>query len=221
MRNITISTGEYYHIYNRGVNKQNIFTDERDWIRLLFLILYFQSPLTFNNIGRRVSHYVKHRVFNIENDSLEKIYKNITVELTSFVIMPNHFHLLLKESENKGISNYMQRIQNGYAKYFNTKYKKSGHLFQGPFQAVHIESNEQLLHLSAYIHRNPTEIKQWNKKEHLYPWSSYYDYVSKNRWNNLLKRDVILSQFKNSKEYNNFVETSGAKTIIKDKLIDY
>lgn len=220
MRNISIVPGEYYHIYNRGVNKQNIFADERDWVRLLFLILYLQSPVSFNNIGRQVTYYVKHSGFNIERKDLNKIYGNRTVELINFAIMPNHFHLLITENKEGGISNYMQRIQNGYTKYFNTKYKKSGHLLQGPYKAVHIKSNKQILHLSAYIHKNPTELKQWNKKEHLYPWSSYYDYTLENRWDKLLKRGVILSQFNKQNEYQKFIETSGVKSLNKDKLID-
>ena len=81
------------------------------------------------------------------------------VELVSFAFIPNHFHLIVHEKKENGISQYMQRILNAYTKYFNAKYKKTGHLFQGPFKAVHTESNEQLLHLSAYIHRNPERLR--------------------------------------------------------------
>ncbi|MBI4119064.1 MAG: transposase [Parcubacteria group bacterium] len=220
MRKVTIAPGEYYHLYNRGVNKQNIFIDERDWVRLLFLILYLQSSLVFNNIGRQVTYYIKRQGFNIDNKDLEEIQKNRTVKIVSFAIMPNHFHLLVTEIKKGGIPHYMQRIQNGYTKYFNTKYKKSGHLLQGPYQAVHVENNRQLLHLSTYIHKNPTEIKHWHNKEHKYPWSSYSDYTSKNRWGKLLTRDIILGQFKNPKEYLDFIKTSPAKSLNKEILID-
>jgi len=105
----------------------------------------------------------------------------------------------------------MQRILTAYTKYFNAKYGKSGHLFQGPFQIVHVEDNEQLLHLSAYIHRNPREIKEWKDKEHQYTWSSYQDCIAENRWKELLKHQIITDQFSGKKEYQDFVETSGTK----------
>lgn len=127
--------------------------------------------------------------------------------------MPNHFHILIREERENGIIQYMQRSLNAYSKYFNTKYEQSGHLFQGPYKIVHVKDNEQLLYLSAYIHRNPCGLKKWNNKEHVYPWSSYQDYTSKNRWDNLLERDIILEQFSSISEYGNFMETSGAKIL--------
>lgn len=133
------------------------------------------------------------------------------MELVNFCLMPNHFHLILQESEENGISKYMEKVQKAYAKYFNAKYKKSGHLFQGPYQIVHIKNNEQLLHLSAYVHRNPRELKQWKNKEEKYLWSSYQDCAAENRWKKLLKPDIVLNQFSTPKEYEDFIETSGTK----------
>lgn len=133
--------------------------------------------------------------------------------------MPNHFHLIVREASENGISRYMQRIQDGYTKYFNTKYDNKGHLFQGPFRIVHIKNNEQLLHLSAYIHRNPREIKQWKNKEHQFEWSSCQDCIDKNRWGEFIKPQIILEQFTNSKEYKDFVDTSGTKLTLEEKLL--
>ena len=107
----------------------------------------------------------------------------------------------------------MQRVLNSYAKYYNTKYEKSGHLFQGKYKAVHIESNEQLLYLSAYIHRNPRELHEHRGEEELYQWSSLGDYVNENRWGQLLVPDIILEQYKNKDEYKKFVSTSIAKLL--------
>lgn len=213
MRNIKIAPGEYYHIFNRGVNKQLIFHETTDWARFLFLILHFQSPVIFQNIGRPTKEFVKHSVFNINSD---EIIKKRYVELTAFCLMPNHFHLIVKEVEEGGISQYMQRVLNSYTKYFNTKYKKSGHLFQGPYKAVHVENNEQLLYLSAYIHRNPREFTNWSGKEDKYQWSSYQDLVKQNRFEKLINSDIITDQFKNKNDYNNFVKTSGAKILKQD-----
>lgn len=213
MRNIEISVGEHYHIYNRGNQKQPTFLDDRDRIRFLFIILHFQSPTIFYNLGRPTAYYVRHRVFNIEPNNLQEIHKNRFVDLVAFALMPNHFHLIVGERKAGGIAQYMQRALNAYTKYFNAKYKKSGHLFQGPYQAVHIEDNEQLLHLSAYIHRNPHEIKKWHGKEDSFPWSSYQDYVGKNRWGELLAQAIIKEQFDNKKDYRIFIETSGTKEL--------
>lgn len=219
MRKIKIAPGEYYHVYNRGNNKQKIFHDERDWIRFLFLILHLQSPVVFFNISRYVSTYVRHRVFNISKTSRTQIINNKVVELINFTQMPNHFHLTVLEKKEGGVSQYMQRIQDAYTKYFNTKYGLHGHLFQGPFQIVHIKNNEQLLHLSAYIHRNPREIKQWFKKEDRYPWSSYQDYVAENRWKDFLCPQIVLEQFSNKNEYKNFLDSSGTKINLDEKYL--
>lgn len=211
MRKVKFATNEYYHIYNRGNDKKLIFLDENDYARFLFLTLYCQGKYPFYNISRYASYLVKHRVFNIEEKILSRILESRIVDLVEFSLMPTHFHFLLYERIDGGISRYMQRILNAYTKYFNTKYGRNGHLFQGPFNAVYIETNEQLLHLSAYIHRNPRELEEWKDKEHLYFWSSYQDYAGRNRWQELLKCEKILVQFKDSKEYQNFVDSSGIK----------
>ena len=217
MRNIKIAPGEYYHIFNRGMSKQVIFHDTADRIRFLFLILYFQSPLTFEQISRSTKSFVRHSVFDIDKEIQEKIIKDRFVELTSFCLMPNHFHLIVKEVEENGIARYMQRVLNSYTKYFNTKYNKSGHLFQGPYKAVHVKNNTQLLYLSSYIHRNPREIKEWFNKEGIYQWSSYQDFINENRFEELLVFDIIGGQFKNKKEYDEFTKTSSAK-LLKEEL---
>ena len=82
----------------------------------------------------------------------------------------------------------MQRVLNAYAKYFNTKYQRVGHVFEGPFRAVFIESNEQFLYLSAYLHCNPRELPNWKNKAYNYPRSTYQDYIGKNRWGEFVER---------------------------------
>jgi len=211
MRTVSIAPGEYYHIFNRGNDKQTIFRDKRDWARFLFLIIYLQSPITFQNISRIITNYVQSSVFNLKEDDEIEVVKNRNIEFVSFAIMSNHFHLIVSELERGGIARYMQRVLCAYTKYFNTKYERSGHLFQGPYKAVHIESNEQLLYLSSYIHKNPRELPEWRNREHLYPWSSYQDYTNKNRWNGFLRQDIILDQFSDKKEYERFVKSSPAK----------
>ena len=214
MRKEKIIKDEYYHIINRGNNKQSIFLDEKDRIRFLFLILYFQSPVNFDQINRSIKYFIKHQLFNISEKIIKNIIDNRYVELVNFTLMPNHFHLILKEHKKNGISNYMQRVLNSYTKYFNTRHEVIGHLFQGPFKSIHIKDDPQLLYLSAYIHNNVRELKMWRGKEHLYSWSSYQDCTNNNRWEELLKTDIIMKQFPNKERYKLFVQKSGAKDIL-------
>ena len=214
MRKEKIIKDEYYHIINRGNNKQSIFLDEKDRIRFLFLILYFQSPVNFDQINRSIKYFIKHQLFNISEKIIKNIIDNRYVELVNFTLMPNHFHLILKEHKKNGISNYMQRVLNSYTKYFNTRHEVIGHLFQGPFKSIHIKDDPQLLYLSAYIHNNVRELKRWRGKEHLYSWSSYQDCTNNNRWEELLKTDIIMKQFPNKERYKLFVQKGGAKDIL-------
>lgn len=209
-RSEVIAPFEHYHIFNREVRKEDIFLEEKDYLRMLFLILHLQSPIPFRNIGRFIDEYKKTGRF-LKQHEIDEILEDREVELCAFSLMPNHFHLLVHELRENGISSYLQRTQLAYAKSFNKKYEKSGHLFQGPFKAVHIESNRQLAHVSAYIHLNARELPRWKNKEDQYPWSSYQDIVHKNRWGELLKHDIYSGQFHNGKDYKKYVETSGAK----------
>lgn len=213
VRKVQFTPGERYHLCARGVGKQTLFFEERDYIRTLFLLLYLQAPISFFNLSRQVNYFVRRKAFNISDEQMRKILQQRQVSVESFAIMPNHIHVALQERMEQGVSSYMQRFLTGYAKYFNTKYRKTGHTFEGPFRAVFVESNEQLLYLSAYIHRNPREVLGWRGKEHQYPWSSYQDYVGENRWGNLLNRSIVLEQFQNISSYRQFIEQSGAKDV--------
>lgn len=212
-RKTPFAPDEYYHIYNRGVMKRKIFLDQRDWSRFLFLITHFQAPLEFNNIGRFINNYDKQKIFKLDDDKITDIVNQRNVDLIGFALMPNHFHLIIGEIKENGISRYLHKLSTAYAKYFNTKYKVSGHLFQGNFRAVHIKDNEQLLYVSAYIHRNPTELSKWRGQEVNYPWSSFQDYAQTNRWGKLLKTDLVLDQFKDGKEYRQWVNQTGIKEL--------
>ncbi len=213
MRKEKIIQGEYYHVLNRGNNRQCIFKDERDWIRLLFSILYFQSSVNLRNISRQVNYFSQNKIFNVPENTIKEIIENRYVELVAFTLMPNHFHLIVYELSEGGISNYMKKVLGGYTKYFNAKNEASGHLFQGPFRVVHIKDDPQILYLSAYIHRNIREVKNWKGKEHIFSYSSFRDYLGENRWEELLKTDIIKNQFLSVEKYKLFVENSGAKDV--------
>lgn len=210
-----LAEGEYYHLYNRGVFKQNIFKEQRDYARFLFYVLYTQSPIGFTNTERILQTFSPELGFIVDQEDTNDIIVNRTVELTAFCLMPNHFHLIVKEKMPGGIASYMQRVGTGYTKYFNTKYTSSGRVFESVYKAKHVADNNYLLYLSAYIHRNPRELKGWTNREFEYPWSSLQDFTEANRWGGLLMSDIIADQFEttSSSNYKDFVKTSTAKII--------
>jgi putative transposase len=212
--------GEYYHILGRGNYKQKTFLNNSEYERFLFLLLAFQIPRDFPNLRRELKSFhkfVQHPMLNKLDLSKilgRKTIEDRQVELVNFSLVPNHYHLTLLEIKEGGISKYMQRVLNSFTKYHNTKYEKIGHLFQGPFKAVHVKSDAQLVYLSAYIHNHTKELKEWRGMEDKYPWSSYQDYTIENRWGELLKPDRVLGQFKDKKAYRRYIEKeSGGKEI--------
>lgn len=215
-RLINIAPGEYYHVYNRGVGKKNIFNNDKDRARFLFLLLVLQSPFELRNTTRLVKDFALNlNIFEIlDQKEIQEIIKERYVELIVFSLMPNHFHILVKENKPGGISKYLHRILTAYTMYFNIRNETNGHLFQGPYKIVHIEDDRQLMHSSAYIHRNPLELGWKLSDLHNFKWSSYGDFIGNNRWGDFIERSILLDRFtsKNKDTYKNFVETSPAKS---------
>ena len=206
------AVGEYFHIYNRGVRKQPIFEIDADRFRFLFLLLVFQADIPIKNMSREIKQSVQSLALHIENKLAEQVIKGRTVELVHFCLMPNHFHLILKECEEGAIVRYMHRVLTAYSKYFNIRHEKSGHLFEGSYRSKLIEDDRQLMHLSVYIHKNPRELREWAEKEHLYPWSSYQDCLFENRFGKLLVTNVVTDRYRSSEDsYRKFLDSSTAK----------
>lgn len=204
-----LNEGEIYHIYNRGVEKRLIFMDDSDYWRFLTLMILLQGDAVVDQVGREVFN-VKHRMF--DKTIFKEVIDNRYTELISFCLMPNHFHMILLELKEGGISKFMQRLLNAYTKYFNAKYGRSGHLFEGRFKSVHVDTDEYLDYLSAYIHLNPRELRGFNGREIKYAWSSFQDFVHENRWGEFLKPNIISEKFKNS-EYEKFVTETPIKLV--------
>lgn len=141
-----------------------------------------------------------------EKEQLLKSLKNTEklVEIVCFVLMPNHFHFLLKQQQDNGISKFLSQFTNSYTRYVNTVHERVGPLFQGMFKSVHVETNEQLLHLSRYIHLNPV-VSHIIRKEDLfsYPWSSLPEYFQKIP--SLVWSEPVLQQFTSIEGYKNFL----------------
>lgn len=205
-----LGEGEYYHIFNRGVEKRTIFADRKDYWRFMTLLFICQGDCIVNQVGRLVSDVERWR---FDNPVFLEVLGKRYAELVAFCLMPNHFHLILRERKEGGISKFMQRLADAYTKYFNTRHDRVGHLFGGKFQSSHIDRNEYLNYLSAYVHLNPRELKGWRGKEATYPWSSFQDYVVENRWGAFLNPSIVQGQFDTKEEYKIFVEETPVKEI--------
>lgn len=183
-------TNEYYHIYNRGNNKRPVFLEPSDYIR------FIESMAQFNTINPIGSLYANS--FNKSRQLRSSTPK--LLEIICYCLNPNHFHLILLQLVNNGMTKFMHRLGTGYTNYFNNKYEGSGSLFQGRYKSIHIDSNEYLLHLSSYINLNDKvhSLRNSNSK------SSWNEYVNPNFEDKLCDKKIILSQFKNISEYKKF-----------------
>ena len=193
-----IALGEYYHIYNRGSDKMLIFRNRNDLDRFFDSLTFFNSKKPIVSLREARNEENKKR-----NDRL--------VELVCYCLNPNHFHLLLKEISEGGISEFMKRLCGGYTWYFNNKYRRSGNLFQGTFKSIRIESNEQLLHLGAYINLN-WKVHKISGLTAGKIRSSWEEYLGKSK-ENICAKEIILKQFKSVKDYKNFTESSLEKIL--------
>jgi putative transposase len=212
MHKVRSGEGEYFHIFNRGVEKRKIFLDDKDRWRFMTLLLLSQGNIFFDQTSRLVPLVTR---LELDNKFLMDVLRTKYVELVNFCLMPNHFHLILEEKKDKSISKFMQRVADAYTKYFNIRHKRSGHLFGSRFQSRHINSNKYLNYLSAYIHLNPSELRGWRGREVRYPWSSFQDLAIENRWGSFLNSSTLLEQFNDGRDYRNFVEETPAKELEK------
>lgn len=176
LRLTPLITNEVYHIFNRSIAKQPIFKNQIDRQRACDLINFYRFP----SPQIRFSHY--HRLdADKKKEFLSRLKNQMPqIEIYSFSLMPNHFHFLLKQSKENGIVSFMKLFQESYAKYLNIKTERTGSVFQSKFKSVRIETEEQLLHVSRYIHLNPVAsmiIKDINELGQC-QWNSYIDYLS-------------------------------------------
>lgn len=174
-RRTPIVTGEFYHIFNRGVARQPTFYTKRDYERALLTLSYYR----FKNPPVKLSRF-KELALDERSRILDGLQKasDLDVKMISFVLMPNHFHFLLQQITDTGIATFISKFTNSYTKYLNTKQGRVGPMFQGVYKSVHIETDEQLIHVSRYIHLNPVVSGVIKESELFsYPWSSLPDFL--------------------------------------------
>ncbi|MDO8514651.1 MAG: transposase [bacterium] len=208
-RSIEFGAGEYYHIYNRGTEKRDIFMRRNDYRRFLALLyLANQNEATELKLqGRTLEEITEPR----KGAQL--------VEIVAYCLMPNHFHLLIHEIADGGISKFMQKLTTGYTMYFNKQNERSGSLFQGKFKATHIDDDRYLQYLISYIHLNPIKLIEPKWKEagiadkaraerylETYVLSSYLDYLGKERPERMiLTREALPEYFSSGADFKTFV----------------
>lgn len=234
-------TGEIYHIYNRGVEKRNIFMDNQDHFRFINCLAEFNdiNPAPPSNIRYLLRNPSQATSECLEVQLLNKVPgRKPIIEILAFCLMPNHYHLLVKQVKDQGIPKFMQKLGTGYTNYFNLRNKRVGSLFQGRFKAILIEEDAHLRHLPTYIHLNPLDlefpewrmgnIKNMNRAlEFLenYRWSSHPEYSGNNKHNfsSVIKKDLLLNIFKDTgslKTYTeNFIKNSDLEKI-KDLVLE-
>ena len=188
--------GNLYHLYNRGVAKQRIFNNHYDYQRLLNTFAYYLDM----SVTTKISEVKKDKLAEI----LSKKPKKPRIEIFSFCLMPNHFHLIVKQILNFGITNFMRYSLDSYAKYFNVKYDRVGPILQGKFKSKEIKTDEQFMHLSRYIDLNPLTSNLVSNPEE-YDWSSFALYLSETK-TRLCQPKNILGYFTSINEYNYFVK---------------
>lgn len=202
MRKNPLVENEYYHIYNRGVDKRKVFLDDKDFRRFLLAIDLLNDER--DGLMSRWRDFQKNNpgradISNFPTSDVGK--RRPLVEINAYSLLSNHYHCILKQVAEKGIERFMQKLGNSYTKYFNEKYDRNGVLFQGKFKSTHIESNAMLLRMSVYVNCN-SEIHGVNFAKD-YKWCSYLEYAGE-RAAKICNTKVIKSHFRSKKDYRDY-----------------
>jgi len=212
-RKTSFVQGEYYHLYNRGVDKRTIFLGSYDYNRFILLLHVLNT-----NKNLKIRDLLRENSF----DDLLKI-KNINpiVAIGAYCLMPNHFHLLITPLEDGGIPKFMLKLQTAYSMYFNIKNKRSGALFQGAFKSIHLDTDEYLRYIYSYIHLNPAKLKDnnWKEKESK-NFNSLKEFIVNYKYSSMgeyLNDDFIII---NPKKFPTYIENYDSKNEFLKSMID-
>ena len=186
----------FYHIYNRGVEKRSIFVDEMDYAVFMSYLTNYLLPKDEDFLRDQLSNLASTPKQKSEALRLLKLNNfHDSISLITYFLITKHFHLLVKQIPTWGIDSFMNSLMTRYTMYFNRKYKRVGHLFQGNYKAVSVETEEQLLHLTRYIHQNPNSKGVAFQS---YPPSSYLDFIA-NKPHDWIRAEIVLSYFSKRK----------------------
>ncbi len=198
-----LSNGEYYHIYNRGIDKRVVFEDAQDFFQFLQMLDLFNHKEALGGVEK----------YKYPINLKQRGKASLLVEVVAYCINGNHYHLLLRQKSDNGISRLMQKVGTGYAMYFNKKYQRSGSLFQGKFKSIHIGTDEYLKGLSAYINLNnimhqSVKSKQRGKASLLYrsSWWEYGGVKESGAFHQICDTSAILKAFNTKQDYLRFAK---------------
>ena len=206
-RKIPLINGEIYHVFNRGIDHRTTFSSTREYQRALITILFYQ----FQQQGYKIASF-----FNLQKTSQQQMLSCLSQsfrnQVLAYCLMPNHFHLLLRQETENGISSHLKEFQNSYTRYFNIRHERQGPLFSTQFKAVRIETENQFLHVSRYIHLNPYSSKIIKNKGEIftYPWSSCHSYTNHKPSVHsphypILNTEILDTHFKSAKNHQQFI----------------
>lgn len=213
MRSMPLVTGEYYHVFNRGVNHVEIFHDFKDFLR------FYQSLYLFNDANYRHEggDPVQREVLLAAHEVLSEDREPF-VKIIAFCLMSNHFHLFLQQLRDDGISDFMFMISKGYAQYHNLRHSRSGPLFEGRFKATLVDHESYFQHVPRYIHLNVLDgtnlnwregqVTDWSlaaEKFRAYPWSSHSVYLHQPQELPVVDTETVHQLFPNPIEYESFL----------------
>lgn len=208
---------EIYHVLNRGVDKRKIFLDNQDYFRFIHDLFEFNDQnlvnTTFHNFRKVKDNVIGRRNINFVRIGKRKPRK-LLVNIHAFCMMPNHYHILLSPRIEGGVSKFMHKLNMGYSRYFNERYKRKGTLFEGGYKSILIKDESHFIYIPYYIHLNPLDLKfpEWRNmrlrdyKQALkflegYRWSSHLDYIDKKNFPSVTQRQFLLGVFGGVKKY--------------------
>ncbi len=217
-------SNEIYHIYNRGVEKRDVFLDEKDFLRFIHDLFEFNdtqpaipSNIKFSarNPGKKIDSAKLNQCLEVSPLNMGR-ERELLVTVLAFCLMPNHFHLLLEQKCDGGITKFMQKLGTGYTMYFNKRNERVGNLFQGCFKAVLVEKDAHFIHLPYYVHANPLDLimPEWRNGElrdaekalsflKQYRWSSFPDYIGIKNFPSVTQRSFLLNFFGGHQQHEN------------------
>ncbi len=208
MQRVKPANNEIYHVYNRGVEKRDVFINGKDYLRFIHDLHEFNNIFPAEN-----SYYLKNKSFEVGLRKTNR-KRELLVEIYAFCLMPNHFHLMLRQYVEGGITEFMRKIGTGYTNYFNQKYERVGSLFQGKYKLVRLDRQAYFFHLPNYIHLNPLGIGsvEWQNDvtknlekamEFLesYKWSSFLDYIGNKNFPSVINKDFLTKVLGSPSQY--------------------
>lgn len=219
LRKTIFANNEIYHVFNRSVAREEIFNGTRGLERIMDLFVFYRFP-----------QRIRFSVFkNLNEESQLKYLEDLRgkpplVSIFAFALMPDHYHLLMRQNLENGLRLFASNFQNAFAKYFNTKKKRGGSLFQNPFKAKRVEDDEQLIHISRYIHLNPVTSFLIEFKDLEHDSRTSFPYYFGKAGRNLVETDPLLKMFASLNDYKRFmsdqVDYQRKLNLIKNQLLE-